>query len=54
MPARTERRFPLGLSALDAAGSRATLADLRGQARAVVVYFGSKAPTVLPQRATKG
>src|SRR5579859_1693470 len=39
MPAQTEHRFPLGLSVLDAAGGRVTLADLRGQARAVAVYF---------------
>jgi len=39
MPAQTEHRFPLGLSVLDAAGGRVALADLRGQARAVAVYF---------------
>ena len=39
MPVQTEHRFPLDLSVLDAAGSRVTLADLRGQARAVAVYF---------------
>jgi hypothetical protein len=39
MPVQTEHRFPLDLSVLDAAGSRITLADLRGQARAVAVYF---------------
>jgi len=39
MPVRTGHRFPPGLSVLDAAGSRATLAGLRGQARAVAVYF---------------
>jgi len=39
MPVQTERRFPLDLSVLDAVGSRVTLADLRGQARAVAVYF---------------
>ena len=39
MPVQTEHRFPLDISVLDAAGSRVTLADLRGQARAVAVYF---------------
>ena len=39
MPVQTEHRFPLDLSVLDAAGSRVTLADLRGQARAVAAYF---------------
>jgi len=39
MPVQTEHRFPLDLSVPDAAGSRVTLADLRGQARAVAVYF---------------
>ncbi len=39
MPAQTGHRFPLGLSVLDAAGGRVTLADPRGQARAVAVYF---------------
>src|SRR5215470_5050777 len=39
MPVQTEHRFPLDLSVLDPAGSRVTLADLRGQARAVAVYF---------------
>ena len=39
MPVQAEHRFPLDLSVLDAAGSRVTLADLRGQARAVAVYF---------------
>jgi len=39
MPVQTEHRFPLDLSVLDAAGSRVTLADLRGQARAVATYF---------------
>jgi len=39
MPVQTEHRFPLDLSVLDAAGSRVTLADLCGQARAVAVYF---------------
>ena len=39
MPVQTEHRFPLDLSVLDAAGSRVTPADLRGQARAVAVYF---------------
>ena len=39
MPVRTGHRFPPGLSVLDAAGSRATLAGLRGQARAVAVSF---------------
>jgi hypothetical protein len=38
-PSQAEHRFPLDLSVLDAAGSRVTLADLRGQARAVAVYF---------------
>ena len=38
MPVQTEHRFPLHLSVLDA-GSRVTLADLRGPARAVAVYF---------------
>ena len=32
MPVQTEHRFPLDLSVLDAAGSRVTLAGLRGQA----------------------
>ena len=44
MPVQTEHRFPLDLSVLDAAGSRVTLADLRGR----------NAPTILPQRAAKG
>ena len=39
MPVQTEHRFPLDLSVLDAAGSRATLAGPRGQARAVAVSF---------------
>lgn len=39
MSVQTEHRFPLDLRVLDAAGSRVTLADLRGQARAVAVYF---------------
>ena len=39
MPVQTEHRFPLDLSVLDAAGSRVTLPDLCGQARAVAVYF---------------
>src|SRR5215472_18715834 len=39
MPVQTEHRFPLDLSVLDAAGSRVTPAGLRGQARAVAVYF---------------
>jgi len=39
MPVQTEHRFPLDLSVLDAVGSRVTPADLRGQARAVAVYF---------------
>ena len=39
MPVQTEHRFPLDLSVLDAAASRVTLADLRGQARAVAAYF---------------
>jgi peroxiredoxin len=39
MPVQTEHRFPHDLSVLDAAGSRVTLADLRGQARAVAVYL---------------
>jgi hypothetical protein len=39
MPVQTEHRFPLDLSVLDAAGSRVTLADLRGQARAVAAYL---------------
>ena len=39
MPIQTEHRFPLDLSVLYAAGGRVTLADLRGQARAVAVYF---------------
>ena len=39
MPVQTEHRFPLDLSVPDAAGSRVTLAGLRGQARAVAVSF---------------
>ena len=39
MPVQTEHRFPLDLSVLDAAGSRVTPAGVRGQARAVAVYF---------------
>ena len=39
MPVQTGHRFPPDLSVLDAAGSRVTLAGLRGQARAVAVYF---------------
>ena len=39
MPVQTEHRFPRDLSVMDAGGSRVTLADLRGQARAVAVYF---------------
>ena len=44
MSVQTEHRFPLDLSVLDAAGSRVTLADLRGQARAVAGYFMPPAP----------
>jgi hypothetical protein len=39
MPVQTEHRSPLDLSVLDAAGNRVTLADMRGQARAVAEYF---------------
>jgi hypothetical protein len=39
MSVQTEHRFPSDLSVLDAAGSGVTLADLRGQARAVALYF---------------
>ena len=39
MPVQTGHRFPPDLSVLDAAGSRVTLAGLRGQARAVAVSF---------------
>ena len=39
MPVQTEHRSPPGLSVLDAAASRVTLAGLRGQARAAAVYF---------------
>src|SRR6516165_7768028 len=39
MPVQTEHRFPPDLSVLDAASSRVTLADPRGQARAVAAYF---------------
>jgi len=39
MPVQTEHLFPLDLSVLDAAGSRVTLADLRGQAQAVAAYL---------------
>jgi peroxiredoxin len=39
MSVQTEHRFPSDLSVLDAAGSRVTLADLRGHARAVALYF---------------
>ena len=39
MAVRTEHRFPSELNVLDAAGSPVTLADLRGQARAVALYF---------------
>ena len=39
MAVQNEHRFPLDLGVLDAAGSRVTLADLRGQARAVAAYF---------------
>ena len=39
MPVQTEHRFPLDLSVLDASGSPVTLADLRGQARAVAASF---------------
>src|SRR5215831_3626659 len=38
-PSRPSTDSPLDLSVLDAAGRRVTLADLRGQARAVAVYF---------------
>src|SRR5215831_16460984 len=38
MPVQTEHRSPLDPSVLDPAGSRVTLTDLRGQARAVAVY----------------
>ena len=57
MPVQTEHRFTLDLSVLDAAGSRVTLADLRGQARAVAVRprsTGCHAPTVLAPCAAKG
>ena len=39
MPVQAEHRFPLDLSVRDAAGSRVTLADQRGQARAAAAYF---------------
>jgi hypothetical protein len=56
MPVQTEHRFPLDLSVLDAAGSRVTLADLRGQARAVAVYFmrTGTCPVCIPPRPRPG
>lgn len=39
MPVETDQRFPLDLTVLAGDGSRVTVADLRGPARAVVVYF---------------
>jgi hypothetical protein len=54
MPVQTEHRFPLDLSVLDAAGSRVTLADLRGQARCRPRWTSCNGPTILPQRAAKG
>jgi hypothetical protein len=57
MSVQTEHRFPSDLSVLDAAGSRVTLADLRGHARAVALYFmrtGTCPPCVHHARALAG
>ena len=54
MSVQTEHRFPSDLSVLDAAGSRVTLADLRGPARAVALYFmrtGTCPPCIYHARA---
>ena len=39
MSVETDQRFPLDLTVVDGDGSRVTVADLRGQARAVALYF---------------
>jgi len=39
MTVETDQRFPLDLTVLAADGSRVTVADLRGRARAVAMYF---------------
>lgn len=39
MTVETDHRFPLDLTVLDGDGSQVTVADLRGPARAVVLYF---------------
>jgi peroxiredoxin len=39
MSVETDQRFPLDLAVLAGDGSRVTVADLRGQARAVALYF---------------
>jgi hypothetical protein len=56
MPVQTEHRFHLDLNVLDAAGSRVTPADLRGQAQAVAVYFmrTGTCPVCIPPRPHPG
>lgn len=39
MSVETDQRFPLDLTVLDGDGSPVTVADLRGDARAVAMYF---------------
>ncbi len=39
MSVETDQRFPLDLTVLDGDGSRVTVTDLRGRARAVALYF---------------
>jgi peroxiredoxin len=39
MTVETDRRFPLDLTVLASDGSQVTVADLRGEARAVAMYF---------------
>lgn len=54
MSVQTEHRFPADLNVLDAAGTRVTLADLRGHARAVALYFmrtGTCPPCIYHARA---
>jgi peroxiredoxin len=54
MSVQTEHRFQSDLSVLDAAGGRVTLADLRGRARAVALYFmrtGTCPPCIYHARA---
>ena len=54
MPAQTEHRFPLDPSVPDAAGSRVTLAGLRGQARAVAVLYVASCSSTRPASCDTG